>query len=105
MFSHPFRKRYGRVEDGAWEQKHEFFAAVTPDTVDFAGFVLENLRELLEDSVTRLVAMRVVYALEMIQVAHHTRKGLVQPACMLEHLDQTLFEIAPIIEPRERVSL
>jgi hypothetical protein len=105
VFSHPFRKRYSRVEDGAWEQKHEFFAAVTADTVDFAGLVLENLRELLEDSVTRLVAMRVVHALEMIQVAHHTRKGLVQPARVLEHLDQPLLEIAPIIETREWVSL
>ena len=78
-FAHPFRERHGRVEHGARKQQHELLATVAADPIDLARFVFQNGGQLLEHLVTGLVAVRVVDALEVVEIAHHARERLVQP--------------------------
>ena len=62
-------------------------------------------RELLEHRVAGLVSVRVVDALEPVEVAHDARERLVQALGVLEHLVDALLEVPPIVEARERVGL
>ena len=51
---------------------------------------LEDRRELLQHLVAGLMAVGVVHALEVVQVAHHAGERLVEPLRVLEHLLEAL---------------
>ena len=105
LFSHPFRERRRRVEHRARKQQHEFLPAIPPGAVDLPDRAAQDAGELLEHRVARLVSVRVIDALEAVEITHHAGERLVQPAGMLEHLAQPLLEVPPIVEAREGVRL
>src|SRR2546423_3323325 len=92
------------IEHGAGQNEKEFLATIAPDTVDFARLGLQELRELLEHGVAGLVAVVVVYALELVDVAHDERDRLVEAHGMLPHLVQALVQGAPVLDLRETIS-
>jgi len=67
--------------------------------------VFQDLRKLLEDLVAGLVAVRVVHGLEAIQVAHDAGEGLTEAARVREHLAESMLEVPPVVESRQRVGL
>ena len=78
--THPVAEPLGRVQGGAGEEEHELLAAVPPHAVDLAGLGAQHVGELLEHGVAGLVAVRVVHALELVEVAHEERERLAQAA-------------------------
>src|SRR5689334_13385580 len=104
-FAHPFGEGHRGVEHGAREQEHELLATVAADAVDLPRLLLEDRRQLLEHLVARLVAVGVVDALEVVQVAHDAREWLIEPLGVMEHLLQPVVQVAPVVEPREAVRL
>ena len=105
LFTHPLGERHSGVEHRARKQQHELLPAISPHPVYLAYFVAQDARELLEHRVARLVPIGVVDTLEPVQVAHDAREGLCQPLGVLEHLQEALFEIATVIEPRQAIGL
>lgn len=87
-----------RIEHCAGQNEKEFLSTVASDSVDFAGFPFQDVREPLEHGVPRLVPVVVVYALELVDIAHHQRDGLVEPHRMLPHLVQALVEGASVLD-------
>jgi hypothetical protein len=105
LLSHPFREGYRCVQDGTRKQEHELLAAEPAGAVDLTDFVAQDLGELLQYRVARLVAMRVIHALEAIQITHHAGERLVESLGVLEHLLDSLLEAPPIVESREGIGL
>src|SRR3569833_1708170 len=103
LFPHPLGVGHAGVEHGAREEEDELLAAVPAGPIDLTYLVLENLRELLEDRVARLVAVGVIDTLEPVQVAHYEGERLIQPLGVLEHLLDALLEVPSIVEPREGI--
>jgi hypothetical protein len=66
------------IEHRTGENEKKLLSTVPTDTVDFAGFPFQNLREPLEHGVPCLVPVIVVYALELVDVAHHQRDRFVE---------------------------
>lgn len=75
---HPFSERDSRIEHRPRQQQQEFLAAISAHPVDLTSLELQYLRKLLEHFITRSVTVSVVHFLEVIDVAHHARDGLVQ---------------------------
>jgi hypothetical protein len=65
------------IEHRTRQNQKELLSAVTSDAVDLARLAFQELRELLEHGVSGLVAVIVVHALELVDVAHHQRDRLV----------------------------
>jgi hypothetical protein len=105
LFSHPFREGDCGVEDCSGEQQHELFAPIPAGPIDLADFVAQNAGELLQDRVAGLVAVGVIHTLETIEIAHHARERLLQPLRVLEHLDQSVLEVASVVETRQGIGL
>src|SRR5450755_3467575 len=103
LLTHPIGESHRRVGDGAWEKDHEFLSAVTPDPIDLAHVMLQELRELGEHHIARLVPVRIVDALEVIDVEHRERELFVEARRVLEHFVENFVEMAPIEDARERI--
>ncbi len=88
LLTSPFRERHRGIEHGSWKENDELLAAVATHLVDLARRRLENARELLQHRVARLMAVRVVHRLEVIEIEHRARQRLVQPHRVLEHVMQ-----------------
>ena len=86
------------IEHGTRENEKKLLSTVATHTVYFAGFPLQKLREPLEHGVPGLMAVIVVYTLELVDVAHHQRDGLVEPHRVLPHLVQTLVQGASVLD-------
>src|SRR6266513_3922231 len=89
------------IEHGAGQNEKEFLPTIAPDTVDFARLGLQELRELLEHGVAGLVAVVVVYALELVDVAHDERDRLVETDGMLPHVVETILQRASVVDLRK----
>src|SRR5918992_4256322 len=105
FFTHTLGKRHSCVQHRAGQQEHELLAPIAADAVDLARLALENLRQLLEHGVAGLVAVGVVHTLELVQVGHDARDGLVQPLPVFPHLAQPLLDVPPVVEARQAVGL
>lgn len=77
-FAHPFGESDSGVRGRARQHQHELFPSVPPDTIDLPGLLAQELGELTQDGVAGLVTVRVIDALEAIQVAHHACEWLVE---------------------------
>ena len=60
---------------------------------------LEDRRQLLQHRVAGLVPVRVVHALEVVQVAHHAGERLGEPLRVLEHLLEPLLRWRRLSSP------
>jgi hypothetical protein len=79
-FAHPLGERDRRLRRRAGQDQHEFFAPVAADPIDLSCVIEEQLGKLPEHFVARLMPVRVVDALEFVEVAHHARERLVKPS-------------------------
>src|SRR5450756_350973 len=103
LLPQPLREGDRGIEHGTGQNEKEFLSSVTADAVDLPRLLLQELRDLLEHGVSGLVAELVVYALELVDVAHDERDGLVEPQRMLPHLMQAVFQTAPVVDVRKAV--
>src|SRR5664279_1687412 len=85
LLTHPIGESHRCVGHGAREKDHEFLSAVTSNSIDVAREVLQELRELGKHHIARLVPVRIVDALEVIEVEHRERELLVEARRVLEH--------------------
>ena len=70
-FPHAVGERHCRIEHRSRKEEQELLTAVSPDPVDLARLVLEDLRELAQHRVAGLMAIRVVHDFELVDIAHH----------------------------------
>jgi len=98
LLTQPLGESDRGIEHRTGQYEQELLSAVASDAVDFARLGLQEVRELLEHGVAGLVAVVVVYALELVDVAHDKRDGLVEPHRMQPHLMQTLVQGAPVLD-------
>ena len=77
LLPQPLRESDSCIEHRSGQNQQKLLSTVASDTVDFARFAFQQLREPLEHGVPGLVAEVVVDALELVDVAHHQRDGLV----------------------------
>jgi hypothetical protein len=105
FLTHTLGKRHSGVQDGPRQEEHELLASISTDSVDLPGLALEDMGELFEDGIPGLVAVRVVDALEAVEIHHHARDLLVQSLPMLPHLPQPLLDVAAVVEPGQSVRL
>ncbi len=102
-FAHPFGESDCGVRRRPGKHQHELLPAIPADTIDLPGLLAQQLRELAQDGVTRLVTVRIVDALEAIQIAHHAGKWLLETARMLECLIEPLFQTPAVVDSRQPV--
>ena len=88
---------------GVDESHGELLAAETSGQIDLAKRGLDHLGDGLEGLVAGSVAVLVVEALEVVDVAEEQREGLLLLAGALDLLAQAFFEVAPIVESGEPV--
>jgi hypothetical protein len=93
------------LEVGAGEQDEELLAAVPPHPVDLAGRVAEDVGDLPQHGVAGLVAVRVVDALEVVDVGHDDGERLVEARGVLERLGEPLLDVPPVVDAGEPVGL
>lgn len=74
----PIGESNGRIKNGSRQKQEELFSSIAAHAVDFPRFGFEDAGELLQNFVPRLMPVGVVHFLEMIDVAHDARDGLVQ---------------------------
>ena len=95
----------GRVEHRTRQQEHKFFSPIATDAVDLPRLLFQDARELFQNRIARLMAVGVVHTLEAIQITQHHRKRLLEPSRMTECFFEALLQIAPVVEPRQRIGL
>src|SRR5450759_162397 len=98
LLPQPLREGDRGIEHGTGQNEKEFLSPVTADAVDLPRLVLQELRDFLEHGISGLVAELVVYALELVDVAHDERDGFVEPHRALPHLMQAVFQAAPVVD-------
>src|SRR5215210_2411099 len=101
LLPQPLGESHGGVEDRTGENEKELLSTVTSHPVDFARLSFQQLREFLEHGVSGLVAVVVVYALELVDVAHDERYRLVQSNRMVPHVVKPLIQGAPVLDLSE----
>ena len=104
-FAHPLGEVHGVLDLGAGEEQHELLAAIPSNAIDLARLLPQNVGKLLEHFVAGLMPVRVVHALELVEIAHHEREGLLQALRMREHLVDAFVEVAAVVQAGERVGL
>ena len=93
-----------RIRGGARRQDHgKLLAADATDRVGRAGDALQHLGEELEHVVALAVAADIVDALEVVDVEHQQRDGVVRAAGAVELRAQALMEVAVVVEAGQRV--
>jgi hypothetical protein len=92
LLTQPLGERDRGIEHRAGKNQQEFLAAITSDPVDLARFILEKAREFLEHVISREMAVGVVHALELVDVAHHERNRLVQTNRVAPYFLEPLLE-------------
>ena len=78
LLPQPLGERNRGVQDGARQNQQKLLSAVSTDPVYLTRLVLEQVRNLLQHCIAGQVAVLVVHTLELVDVAHHERDGLVQ---------------------------
>jgi len=102
-FAHPLGEGDRRVLRRTGQDQHELFATVPSDPVDLPRVVAEDLGELPQHLIAGLMAVRVVDALEHVEIAHHARERFIQAKRVLERLVQPFLEAPAVVDPGERV--
>ena len=103
LLPQPLGECYRGIEHRAGKNEQEFLSPVATNAVDLPRLRLEELRELFEHRVSRLVSMIVVHALEPVYVAHNQRDRFMQSNRVQPHLVQTLLERASVLHLGEPV--
>jgi len=85
---HPLGEGDAGIRHRAGKEDHELLAAVSADPVDLARLGAQDIRELAKDRVTGLVAVGVVDALELVEIAHDARQRLAEARGVGEHVVQ-----------------
>ena len=104
-FTHALGEGNGRVEHSSRQQEHKLFSPIPADAVDLARLFFQDAGELLQYHIAHLMAVGVVHALEAIQITHHHCQRLLEPPRVTEHFLQTLLQVTPIVESRQRIGL
>jgi hypothetical protein len=88
---------------GIGHDPQEFISTNPPADITLPRTALEELSENFEDSIASLVAMRIIYGLELVQVGHDDPKSKIVPHGSAHLPDCPLFKRATIREPSELV--
>ena len=68
--AHPLREGNGSVDHCPGQEEHEFLAAVASNVINLTRLGLEDLRELAQHLVSGLMPVRIVHALEAVEIEH-----------------------------------
>ena len=88
---------------GLHQQHDELLAAVARGDVDVAHRLLDDVRDLAQHGVAGAVAVGVVVALEVVEVAEEHAERPLQLARAVQLLAQALVQVAVVVEAGERV--
>ena len=89
----------GGIRSAVLEHDHEFVAADARYQIPRLDAALEPGRDLRQELVAHIVALRVVQRLEIVQVDEEQRAVVAMPFASLRHLRHAVEEHAPVRQP------